>query len=157
MYIISTFEHSAYLELAITELVVEGLPKEKILAVPLQKWRKEKRIFDTIHQSDGISQVDAAAVLGTVFMVLGTIYGFIWAWGPIIWGLIGLIFGAALGFVLDVFIYRVKKKKRTGKNATDVVLIIHCTEQQGDKIEKVLWDHFALGVARLDTTIIHTK
>lgn len=157
MYIISTFEHSSFLELAITQLVVEGLPKEKILAIPLQKWRKEKRILDSIHQADGISQIDTAAVLGTVFMILGTIYGFVWTWGPIIWGLFGLLFGVALGLLLDVFVYKVKDKRATGKNATDVVLMIYCEETQADKVEKNLWQQFALGVARLNMTIPHAK
>jgi len=35
-------------------------------------------------------------------MVLGVIYGFVWAWGPIICGLLGLAGGFLVGFLLDI-------------------------------------------------------
>lgn len=98
MHIVSTFEYSQYLELAITELEKKGIAKDKILAVPLDKNIAERKILDKIQRSDGMNLFDRAAVLGTVFMVLGSIYGFILKWGPVIWALIGLAFGAMLGF-----------------------------------------------------------
>lgn len=150
MYIFATFEHSTFLELAITEMIKEGVSKEKILAVPLDKLIEKQKILDTIHQSDGVSLIDGAAVMGTIFMVLGTIYGFIWEWGPILWGLIGLAFGAALGLVLDFLIdkRRGKRKGLAGK-VTEVILVVHCTENQVEMVENILWEYLAIGVARV--------
>lgn len=151
MYVISTFEQSLFLELAITELEERGIARDKILAVPLDKKVEEKNVFDTIHRADGISLFDGAASLGAVFMILGTIYGFVWKWGPIIWAVIGLFFGAGLGFILDFMIRRKRpnSKKATGQS-TEVVLIIKCNGNQFEMVEKTLWQHFALGVAKLD-------
>ncbi|MBM7656242.1 hypothetical protein [Neobacillus cucumis] len=37
---------------------------------------EEVKLFASIHRSEGISLVDLAAILGTVFMLLGVIYGY---------------------------------------------------------------------------------
>ena len=87
MHIISSFEHSAFLELAINHLQEKGIEKENIVAVPLHNMKDQLKLFDTIHRSDGESLLDLAAVLGTVFSVLGASFGFVLTWGPIIWGL----------------------------------------------------------------------
>ena len=39
MYIVSTFDHSNYLELAITAMQMKGIAKEDILGVPMDKKR----------------------------------------------------------------------------------------------------------------------
>ena len=150
MYIIAAFEHSTYLELALAGLEKNGIGREKILAVPLDQKLEERQILDTIHRSDGFSLFDGAAVLGTVFMLLGVIYGFVLKWGPVIWGLIGLFLGAFLGFVPDLFIGKGPSgKRRIKRRAAEVVLIINCGEDKAEMAESVLRDHFALGVGRL--------
>ncbi len=151
MYVISTFKYSAYVELAITELEQKGIVREKILAVPLEKKKKEGKLFDTINRADGVSLFDLAAVLGTVFMVLGVIYGYIWAWGPILCGLIGLVGGSAVGFLIDLFIVmRRRRKGGAAAGSDDVVIIVNCDKESTETVEKVLWNNHAVGVARLD-------
>lgn len=103
IHVISSFEHSTFLELAIVKLQQSGIKKEEIVAVPLDTPSEKPRLFDTIRRADGYSLFDLAAVLGTVFSVLGASFGFEWKWGPIIWGLIGLAIGAFIGFVIDFF------------------------------------------------------
>ncbi len=39
-------------------------------------------------------------------------------------------------------------RRLSGKHA-EVILIVNCEEQQADEIEKILWEHFALGVAKV--------
>ncbi len=150
MYIIASFQHSTFLELAIGELEQNGVSREKILAVPLKKNREKRRIFDTINYADGISLFDAAAVLGAIGMVLGTIYGFVLHWGPIIWSLIGLFLGAGVGFTLDLLFQRRQSKKLADAKAAEVVLIINCDEKQVNKAEDILRNHLALGVGTLE-------
>jgi len=104
MYIFSTFEHSKHLELAITAIEVKGIAKDKILAVPMDKRGEERKLFDTLHSSDGLSLFDLPAILGTIFMLFGSIYGFVLKWGPIWWGLIGLATGALLGLIIKLII-----------------------------------------------------
>src|SRR3954468_17553485 len=100
MHVISSFEHSAFLELALNQLQEKGINKENIVAVSLEKMNGQLTLFDNIHRSDGVSLFDLAAIMGTIFSVLGASYGFVLKWGPIIWGLLGLAFGAILGFLI---------------------------------------------------------
>lgn len=117
-------------------------------------------ILDSIHRADGISLFDGAMVLGAIMMELGVIYGFVLEWGPIIWGLIGLLSGAVIGFLLDYFYGSIfgRKKKKTSQNRvkagernnTEVILTICCDNSQYEMVEKVLWDNMAFGVGKLD-------
>jgi hypothetical protein len=152
MQIFSTFEHSNYLELAISAIEQKGIPKSMILAVPLDNRKEERRLFDTLHTSDGVSLFDKGAALAVAFSVIGTSIGFKLEWGPIYWGLIGAGFGFLLGFCIDLFIYKVylKRKRLLKGKKSEVILVIDCTQEQVDHIEKILWEHFAIGVATLD-------
>ncbi|SES94456.1 hypothetical protein SAMN05660297_00955 [Natronincola peptidivorans] len=151
MYIIATFEHNNYLELAITAVEMKGVLKERILAVPLDKRGESRRLFDTLHYSDGLSLLDLGAALGTIFMLLGSIYGFILRWGPIWWGLIGLFTGFFLGFIIKLVTTKKYEKNRSNLQKTsEVVLMIECQQEELEKIKNTLWENHALGVAQLD-------
>jgi hypothetical protein len=149
--IYSTFEHSNKLELAIQELEKLGVQQENIFAVPLTNRKVERRLFDSIHNSDGVSLISKGAAIGTALAVIGASVGFKLQWGPIYWGLIGAGGGFLLGVLIDLFIYKVIKKQQRllrGKNS-EVILIVECESNQGDPVESILWHHLALGVARV--------
>ncbi|MGD6801960.1 hypothetical protein ACQCVK_06360 [Rossellomorea vietnamensis] len=151
MQLISTFENNAFLEIAISMLEKKGLKRENIFAVPLDNRTEERMVFDTIHRSDGTSLIDIGMVLGTAFSVVGASVGFNLAWGPIYWGLIGAFIGFMLGFSIRLVTELVIKKKRRalkGKQS-EVVLIIDCEESQAELVENILWNHYALGVAKV--------
>ena len=80
------------------------IPKDALLAIPIIKTPVEKKYLDP-YNSDGLNMF-LVACLGMVLMLLGSIYGFVLYWGPIIWGLIGLISGSLIGIAID---YKVKK------------------------------------------------
>lgn len=148
MFVIATFENSIFIELAITELEQNGIPNEKILAAPLDKRSEPRKLFDTIHRADGLSLFDASSMLGTCFMLLGAIYGYVLKWGPIIWGIIGAVSGMLLGFLIKLLI--VKRSKSGAKNITsEIVLMIRCEEHQWESIEKIIWENNALGITRI--------
>ncbi|WP_066399138.1 hypothetical protein [Cytobacillus eiseniae] len=151
MQIFSTFEISSYLELAISSLEEKGIKKEQIYAVPLDNRTEERRVFDSLHRSDGTSLIDVGAALATAFSVIGASVGFKLSWGPIYWGLIGAFIGFVLGVAIRLFTELVVKKNRRllkGKYS-EVILIIDCEESQAAFIENVLWNHYALGVAKV--------
>ena len=148
MHIISSFEHSAFLELAINHLQEKGIEKEDIVAVPLQNMKDQPKLFDTIHRSDGESLLDLAAVLGTVFSVLGASFGFVLTWGPIIWGILGLAFGAIIGFMIDYLLTKKHKKSKTSLH-TEVILIVNCKENEYETVKRILFENRALGVGEL--------
>ncbi|MBM4763190.1 hypothetical protein [Bacillus sp. B15-48] len=144
-HVISSFEHCDFLELAIIKLEEHGIPKEQIIAIPLDQSSSPPKFFDNIHHSDGFSLFDLAAVLGTVFSVLGATYGFTLHWGPVIWGLIGLAFGALLGFTIDYLLTKINVGKKTAL-LTEVIVIIECENAQTQWIKRLLFEHKAFGV-----------
>ncbi|WP_059105710.1 hypothetical protein [Shouchella shacheensis] len=152
MQIFATFEHSIFLELALSDLEKKGITKNNILAVSLDNRLEERRLFDTLHQADGVSLFDKGAALAVVFSVIGTSIGFVLRWGPIWWGLIGATFGFLLGFSIDVLILKmVHKRKRVSKGKqSEVILVINCRPEQVETVEHILWEHLALGVAKLE-------
>jgi len=79
-------------------------------------------MFDSINRSDGISLYDLAAILGAALMVLGTIYGFVLKWGPVICGLAGLLLGAGIGLFLDLTVFG--KLRNTSKASSPEVVLM---------------------------------
>ena len=142
----------AYLELAITAVEKIGIQRENILAVPLMNRVQERKLFDTLHRADGISLFDKGAAIGTAFSVIGTSIGFVLEWGPIFWGIIGGATGFMIGFMIDYIFYKViHKRKRVLKGKfSEVIVVINCPDELVEKVEKVLWEHLALGVAKVD-------
>lgn len=148
MLVVTTFENSVFIELAISSLEQKGIPKEQIFAVSLDKRTEPRQLFDTIHRADGFSMFDTAAILGTCLMLLGAIYGYVLKWGPIIWGIIGAVTGLLVGFLIKFWM--VKKGRGGNKQITsEIVLMIRCEDHQWEAIEKILWEHTALGIARV--------
>ncbi|MBM7656423.1 hypothetical protein [Neobacillus cucumis] len=151
MQLFSTFETTEFLEMAISTLEKKGIKKESIFAVPLDNRKEDRKIFDTLHRSDGTSLIDIGIGLATAFSVIGASIGFKLAWGPIYWGLIGAFVGLVLGFAIRLVMELVvKKNKRVLKGKhSEVILIVDCEESQAELIENILWSHFAIGVAKV--------
>lgn len=153
MYVVSTFDHSAYLELAITAIQMKGIKKENIMAIPIDKKGEQASQFDSIHSSDGLSLFDLPAILSCIFCIFGGIYGFILKWGPLIWGLIAIAIGSILGFIIKLMLTKkYNNDRQKDKTGTEVVLIIECIEGQLEMVKNILWSNKALGVSKLDYT-----
>ena len=150
MYIVSTFDHSNYLELAITAIQMKGIAKENILGVPMDKRGEDIKLFDTIHSSDGLSLLDLPIVLATLFCLFGSIYGFLLTWGPLLWGLIGMFVGFSLGLIIKLLTTKKYDNRQKKLKSTEVVLIIECKETQVEIVKDLLWANHALGVRKLN-------
>ena len=150
MYIISTFDYSVNLEKAITSIQMRGVKKENIFAVPVDKGNEKINLIDTIHHSDSISLMDLSAILAAIFMLFGSIYGFVLAWGPIWWGLIGGTFGFSLGIVIKLIVLRKYLNREKSTKEPEVVLMIECKETLVEMVMDTLWSNHALGVSKLD-------
>jgi hypothetical protein len=147
LYIIASFDYSPALEIALTELMENEIPQSNILALPLDKLTESPRLFDSIHYADGTSLVDLAGILGCIFMLLGSIYGFVLEWGPIIWALIGLVVGGITGFFIKWLYIKAKYKRRFSKSKTEVFVMIYTSEDNKvHKIKEILWQHNAQGM-----------
>ena len=145
MHLVSAFQHSYYLELAIIDLEQIGIPNENILVLPLDKNSPNPPSVKAAHK-DGTSHVDLIFIFSMIFMLLGTIYGFIWTWGPIIWGLIGMVIGALIGLLIEMLLAGRKVFQKSIK--IDVIVIVDCKDSQTETVEKILWSHQAFGVAK---------
>jgi hypothetical protein len=148
MLVIATFENSLFIEMAISTLEQKGIPKEKIFAAPLDKRKEPRQLFDTIHRADGVSLFDVGAILGTCFMLLGAIYGYVLKWGPIIWGIIGALSGLSIGILIKFWIVK-RNIKGNKKISSEIVLMIRCEEYQWESVQQLLWDNLALGVTQV--------
>lgn len=150
MYIVSTFDHSIYLELAITAIEMKGIKKENIMAISMDKRGEEVKLFDSLHGSDGVSLFDFPAILAVIFGILGSTYGFVLKWGPLLCGIIAMVIGFSLGLAIKLFLVKKYNNRQNNKKATEVVLIIECNENQLEMTKDILWSHKALGVRKLD-------
>lgn len=146
MHVIASFEHSLHLELAITDLAQKGIEQNRICAIPLNTMKKENQMFDTIHRSDGESMFDVPTILGTILMVFGVLWGFMWKWGPIIWGLIGLFIGFGVGFAFKYFLYIRNSKNVLKGKVTEVFVLVDCKPDEVKVVEDIFCSHSAIGV-----------
>jgi len=101
MYITASFENDVSLKLALKDIQNKGIENKNILCIPLDKRVNTENFYDTIHRTDGKSTMGIPFVLATVFSLLGSIYGFIFKWGPITWAIIGFSFGISLDLIIN--------------------------------------------------------
>ncbi|MGG1555515.1 hypothetical protein [Paenibacillus ferrarius] len=144
----STFQHSHYIELAISKLKENEITD--IYAVPLDERSVNTKLIDVMHGTDGTSLVDIGLVLAMMGGTIGVARGFVLHWGPVYWGLIGALGGFTLGFLYDLIKTVIKRKKlRTVKTKlAQVILIVQCTNEKSEFVEQTLWGSLALGVAK---------
>lgn len=152
MYIIATYHHSLNLELAVARLEAQGLGKANIMAVPLQCQRTSVHILDSMQDADGIGLIGGSLAFGTVTMVLATIYGFVWYWGPIVWGLIGLFGGTGLWLTGSIIFLKRKLRKTVACNTGfgQTVLIIRCEPSELQAVKNILSDNMAQAIGILE-------
>jgi len=142
--IIATFEHSSFVEMVIHDIEKLGVPAENVVALPLENLESQTHILDSIHRVDGRSILDGAMMGGTIFAVLGVIYGFVWRWGPVIWGLLGLAGGFFLGLIIELAVNK-KKIKFFSSRKSEVIIEVTCNPYLKDRLIKVLESRRAKG------------
>ncbi len=152
MYIVSNFEHTIHLEAAVSTLQKQNIPKDSILAVPLDRQNDDRMLFDRMHASDKLSLIDLPVILAALFSLFGLIYGFLLYWGPVLWALIGTGLGFAVGLVIKLFMVKRNQKSKKTYKSTEVVLLVECRDIQSDMVQDILWRHGALGVSKLTLT-----
>ncbi|CAM4292042.1 hypothetical protein [Paenibacillus tarimensis] len=147
MQVFALFEHSPSVELALTKLEQEGVDKEHILVVPIDETSENLKVFDSLHDSDGISFIDKAMALATAFGVVGTSIGFKLEWGPIIWGLIAAFIGFLCGLVWNICIIKFtrngyRKEKRV---LPLIMVIVECDREAVKGVEIILRENKVIG------------
>ncbi|MCE3202258.1 hypothetical protein [Paenibacillus sonchi] len=149
MHVFSSFESSVYVELAILALEQDGFGRESIAAVPMEPTTRSISLSDSICRAEGVGVIDMAAILGTIFAVLGASFGFELRWGPILWGLIGLALGVCASFILFLMAGKRLNHTASGSKAV-VILIIHCEQGDSHKAIQILKQFSAISIGNLD-------
>jgi hypothetical protein len=149
MRFVASFNHSVYLEKAITTLESIGVLHEDIFVAPLDKRNQKSIWFDTMDRSDGKSLLDGIALLGALGCFFGTVYGFVLHWGPVTWGLLGFAGGCFIGGVIKILRAILKTNKPKNVPKMEIVLIIDCEDDLARKTEDVLWSNHAFGLSKI--------
>jgi len=150
LHVISTFEHSSQLELAILSLEQDGIERGSIAAVPMELVTERPPISEAIHRMDGSKFFDIGAVMSTVFSVLGASIGFRLRWGPIIWGLIGVAAGVVAALVLRRLAGGNASRPQGGSRpVSEVVLIVRCDESETKRVIETLKKFSARRIGKL--------
>jgi hypothetical protein len=150
LYVIASFQYSSDLEMALSEVVQLGIPKKQILALPLDKPNDSSGLLDAAGQTDGRSMVDLAAIFGMIGMLLGSIYGFELAWGPVIWAIIGFAGGLVTGFAVDAVGKSGRRRRSRARSSaipSEVIVLVRCDALQSDKVKAILCTRKAIGVS----------
>jgi hypothetical protein len=143
MYVISTFDQTIHVELAVTAVEEAGISRKDILAVPIERTLLGGRLFDTMRTATGDSVFDLPMILAAFLSLFGCIYGFILSWGPVVWGVIGAFAGFAVGLSVKLLLLR---KKKLGGFENEVVILVACLDGKAEQIRQILRDNGALGV-----------
>lgn len=149
MYIVATFEHDITLELALNDIELKGIKRKDILCLPLNKRVQTKKFFDTVHRTDGRNTMGFPYIAACSLSLFGSIYGFKFKWGPIIWAGLGFLAGLAVGFAIQYIIYRLWKRTSRRNSLSEVVVMVHCEKTKEDEVIDTMWEQGALGVAKL--------
>lgn len=136
------------MEIALADLKNNGLHNSEILVLPLDNRASSLQLVDSIEHTDRESLIDLPAIFGMILMLLGSIYGFVLKWGPIIWALIGLIIGIIVGLAIKFSYLRIRRKRNVNKNPeqSEIIVIVNCPNYKEEKIKKIMWDNSALGM-----------
>lgn len=145
MYIVASFTLNKNLERALAELKHSGIQRKHILALPLDT-QVNRQQYDSYKKT----LFEAAPIAGTIVTLFGVIYGFVLEWGPVLWGLIGFGIGTGLGLIFDLYRTAKKKKGKREGTVTEIFILIHCQQDQTEKVKDILWRWMPLGVSTFD-------
>ncbi|WP_248930345.1 hypothetical protein [Paenibacillus hamazuiensis] len=149
MYLICTFHHSFELEILLRDLEKIGVGRDQILAIPLHQDMMQMRKI-TATSTGGANILDIPLAIGTACMLLGVIYGYVLVWGPILWGLIGLVGGTLLTLLVHYLISKSKQAKEPGLDKSEVIVMVNFPTYRLDRMREVIREYRPLGFAMLD-------
>jgi hypothetical protein len=125
--LIGLFQSQFKVDRCITELELHGFTANELSVIlfsadrsqqqgrGLLAWIANGGVFgDTMDQSDGVSVMDGMTVAAAVGALWGVVWGSRMAWGPINVGLLGILAGGLVGYIVD----RLIPEKRRGAYQT---------------------------------------
>lgn len=143
------YKPSLALELGIKKLEERGLAGDRLLVVTLDACEPGKqRLLDSMDSTDGMSLLDGMAISASIGMLLGVIYGTLIYIGPVALGLIGLVAGGGLGYLLDNRVGS-SKKNRDDYSPGEIMVAVKCLDEgEASEAEKIMKDSRAVALGR---------
>lgn len=151
MLMIGIFEQSIELEQALAELEKNLISIEDILVVFM-----EKDMNANIYGEHSPHAFEIGISVGTGGAVIGASSGFVLTWGPILWGLIGAFTGFFVGIGSYFIVKKLRSQSKRTKNKCEVTVIIQCTKEQTENVNKILWKYKALSVGNVEKPSMNT-
>ncbi len=105
----------------------------------LQAWlHRGGFLGDTMDRSDGSSLMDGTTAGATIFSLLGVVYGSVLPMGPITGGVLGILGGGIVGWLLDQAIgARLSRGKKVERASPDSCLVlVRCDDDERLKAAK---------------------
>ncbi|MFC0522868.1 hypothetical protein ACFFGV_04590 [Pontibacillus salicampi] len=153
MHVFAAFESNEYVEMAIGEIVEHKFPEDRIVFVEMNNEERGRVLLDSINYSDGMSFSDTTAALATIGMLLGVIYGSVLYIGPVFIGLLGLILGGVIGYIIDRRKEKNKMEKRKKEINIRMLFVIQCkTYQEVQLIQDICRKYFVSYLGVHDTS-----
>jgi hypothetical protein len=147
MNLFATFQQSIEIEQALAELENSFVSKDQIVIIYMENEPAQVQPTSRTKEIHSNSfEVGMACATGSA--VIGASIGFVLAWGPIIWGLIFVIFGFTIGYCLYYFRKKDKVITLRQKKEEEILVIIQCTEILVPPIKEILWKYQALTVGQ---------
>ncbi|KIL38780.1 hypothetical protein SD70_24135 [Gordoniibacillus kamchatkensis] len=143
------FPYNANIEIVLDDLKRRGYTSNSAMTVPLHDPSESPPTIAAVG-TGGRSNWDIGFVLGTIGMLLGSIYGFVWPGGPVLWALAGLIFSFGAGVGLD-WLLRIRKIHRRRKRS-GIVLWIRCDDAEAKRLQTWLADFGVDGIGVIGET-----
>ena len=148
-YIYGLFRPSLALELGINKLKEEGFSREKLTVIVLDPLTPGKQtLLDSMYSADGMSLVDGIAIAASIGMLFGVIYGSVVYIGPIALGLIGMVSGGGVGYLLDQMIQK-KMKREHNAPSGEIIVAVRCrSEEEATQAQSIMKEHQAIALSR---------
>ena len=143
------FRPSLALELGINKLKEKGFTGEKLAGIVLDPLTPGKQtLLDSMYRADGMSLVDGIAIAASIGMLLGVIYGSVVYIGPIALGLIGMVAGGGVGYLLDRMIQKNKKREHNAPSGEIIVAVRCLSEEEAAQAQSIMKEHQAIALGR---------
>lgn len=146
MELVALFPYNANIEIIMNDLQKRGYTPNSAMIVPLRDPVATPPNISAIG-TGGSTNWDLAFVVGTIGMLLGSIYGFVFPGGPVLWALGALLFSFGAGACIDWLVRIRKHRQRRIRSA--LVLWIRCEESEGTRLKAWLAEFGAEGIGEI--------
>lgn len=147
MLVIGTFEHSIELEQVLAKLEQTGIPRNRIMVVPMDIFPQPPLHFMNRMPDLYTKGMEVGMACATASTIIGISVGFILEWGPIIWGPLAAVIGFAVAFGGYLLIHRGSYRRLPGQ-LPEITAIVQCPEDKITVVMKTMWEYSALTVGQ---------